>query len=384
MSDSKIRVLVVDDSPLIRRVFSEGLNSLPDIEVVATAADGQEALELVEKFRPDVISVDLHMPKMDGLELLDRLLATTPIPVVMVSSSTQRSADVTLNALERGAVDYVAKPNGREELNRILTDELPRKIRIASSTDVKRLLAVRQRRKEKRQAQPSGPSVAPRATHAMAPIHPTTMHSAAGFDDFCIAIGISTGGPPALSQLFASLCPPMPPIVIVQHMPDTFTKAFADRLNRLASLRISEAVGGELLEPNSVFIAPGGKHLSVKSSPRGVCTVVRDGPPVAGHKPSADVLMRSVAEAFGSKTLGIIMTGMGRDGVDGCAAIRSAGGYVLGQDAESSDVYGMNRAAFVEGHVDLQVSLDDIPGAMATALRRSKRRATQVATPKPV
>jgi len=185
-----------------------------------------------------------------------------------------------------------------------------------------------------------------------------------------VAIGISTGGPPALAQLFGALIPPLPPIVIVQHMPQMFTGPFANRLNSLSAIRVREAAQGDILRPNEALVAPGGKHLSLRRIGGRVEVVVADGDPVSGHKPSVDVMMRSAAQTFGKACVGVIMTGMGRDGADGCAAVRSAGGYVLGQDEATSDVYGMNKVAFVEGHVDVQTSLQNLPDAIAVQARR--------------
>jgi two-component system chemotaxis response regulator CheB len=194
----------------------------------------------------------------------------------------------------------------------------------------------------------------------------------------CVAIGISTGGPPALAQLFETLRLPMPPIVVVQHMPPSFTKPLAWRLDSLSDLSIKEAAQGDVLEPNHVLVAPGGKHLQVRRLGGAVKVVIRDGPVVSGHKPSVDVMMNSVAEAFGTGCLGVIMTGMGRDGADGCRAIRAAGGYVIGQDESTSDVYGMNKVAYVEGNVDRQFALDEAAAVIAHQVRRLRGALTAV------
>jgi two-component system, chemotaxis family, protein-glutamate methylesterase/glutaminase len=201
--------------------------------------------------------------------------------------------------------------------------------------------------------------------------------------DKCIAIGISTGGPPALTSLLETLRPPMPPIVIVQHMPVQFTKPLADRLNSISALTVSEAVNGDFLGPNCVLIAPGGKHLELEGRAANAKTVVRDGPLVSGHRPSVDVMMTSAAEVFGHNCLGVIMTGMGRDGADGCRAIRQAGGYVLGQDEESSAVYGMNRVAYVEGNVDQQFALQHAAAVITKRIRGLGRREPQSLTTVP-
>lgn len=355
MSKKRIRVLIVDDSRLIRELICDALASHPDLSVVGTCTDGVEALASLEALRPDVITLDLQMPRMDGLETLDRLLACRPTPVIVVSALTQRAADVTLQALDRGAMDYVAKPNGVSEMKRAFGEELPQKIRNMAGADVRRVLQLR-KTKQLRTAVKSAP-----ATHA-----------AERIDRFigCIAIGISTGGPPALAQLFGALVPPLPPIVVVQHMPQMFTGPFANRLNSLSAIRVREAASGDILRPNEAVVAPGGKHLSLRRVGGRVEVVIVDGDPVSGHKPSVDVMMRSAAQTFGKACVGVIMTGMGRDGADGCGFIRAAGGFVLGQDEGSSDVYGMNKVAFAEGHVDVQASLQHLPEAIATQARR--------------
>jgi two-component system chemotaxis response regulator CheB len=359
MASEEIRVLVVDDSAVVRSIIADSIAATPGMKVVGTAGDGRQALELLESLRPDVITLDIQMPNMDGLATLDAILARRPVPVVMVSSLTKLGANITLDALDRGAVDYLAKPDYGAKTKAALREDLPRKIRSAAGTDVRRILQIRQERKQRRaaEARPKPPLKKDRG--------PGPLELA----DNCIAIGISTGGPPALASLFESLRPPMPPIVVVQHMPASFTKPLAWRLDSLSELSIREAAHGDLLEPNLVLIAPGAKHLQVRRLGASVRAVVRSGAPVSGHMPSADVLMKSVAETFGKDCLGVIMTGMGRDGADGCGAIRAAGGYVLGQDEASSDVYGMNKVAYVEGNVDRQFALSEA----ATALTRHAR-----------
>ncbi len=346
----RIRVLVVDDSPLIRELICDALAQHADLEVVGTAADGDQALKALVALQPDILTLDLQMPRMDGLTALDRILEIRATPVIVVSALTQRAADTTMQALQRGAMDYVAKPEGLKEARQVFADELPTKLRNMAGTDVRRVLRYRQAR-ERRVA-----NVAiPKADDALA----------AQLAGGCIAIGISTGGPPALTGLFEALLPPLPPIVIVQHMPPMFTGPFANRLNSLSCIKVKEAQEGDVLQVNTALVAPGGKHLSLRRRGGQVIAALSDGEQVSGHKPSADVMMRTAAECFGHRCLGVIMTGMGRDGSYGCKAIRDAGGYVLGQDETSSDVYGMNKVAFVEGHVDQQIGLDRLPEAIA-------------------
>lgn len=344
MSNKLIRVLVIDDSALIREMVSDAINQTDAMEVVGTASDGIQGLEQVRRLQPDVVTLDIKMPKMNGLDTLDQILQTRPVPVVMFSSLTQRAADITLDALDRGALDYLAKPNDGG-LNQVI-DELLRKIRAFAGADVERVLRIRRARAVR--------------TKARVQSQETTQDTGA-LQNCCIAIGISTGGPPALSQLFQMLVPPLPPIVIVQHMPAQFTGPFALRLDAISPLSIKEAESGDLLKPNHVLVAPGGRHLHLVRQGSTVVSRIGDGEAVSRHKPSVDVMMNCAAKIFENRCLGIVMTGMGRDGSDGCAAIRSHGGIVLGQDEKSSDVYGMNKVAFVEGNVDRQFSLDELP-----------------------
>ncbi len=354
-----IRVLVVDDSPLIREIISDNVAAASGMEVVGKASGGRQALRMIEKQAPDVVTLDVQMPGMDGLETLVAILASNPLPVIMVSALTQRGADVTLKALEQGAMDYVAKPEGTAGSKQALGDELIRKIRTMAGTDVRRMLQIRKDR-------------ALRAKRKIKQTPEPTAAANSGMDlsDKCIAIGISTGGPPALTGLFESLTPPTPPVVVVQHMPSDFTKSFAWRLNSISKLTIHHAATGDVLSPDHVYIAPGGTHLCLQGVAGKVKVRIRDGEYVSGHRPSVDVMMKSAAQFFGDRCLGVVMTGMGRDGSDGCGAIRAAGGFVLGQDEATSDVYGMNKVAFTEGNVDRQFSLDDAAGTLATQVRR--------------
>ena len=365
MASKNIRVLIVDDSAVIRHIIRDYVSDLPDMEVVGMAASGQKALELCESTRPDVVTLDIQMPGMDGLATLDAILAKRPVPVIMVSGLTRAGATVTMDALERGALDYVAKPERGSRTAATLGDELLRKIRSAYGSDVRRILRIREQRNKLR-AQPQrkrpvtcGPADTPIRELA----------------DKCVAIGISTGGPPALAALFETLRPPMPPIVVVQHMPAAFTGPFSWRLNSLSQLSIKEATSGDMLRPNHVYVAPGGKHLSLRRQGKWAKVMLRTGAPVSGHKPSVDIMMQSAAEIYGPRCLGVIMTGMGRDGSDGCRAIRVKGGFVIGQDEASSDVYGMNKVAHVEGNVNRQFGLSQA----ATVIRQQVKRMTTAA-----
>jgi two-component system chemotaxis response regulator CheB len=368
MASEEIRVLVVDDSVVIRSLIAESIAAAPGMQVVGAAGDGRQALEMLESARPDVITLDIQMPNMDGLATLDAILARRSIPVIMVSSLTKLGAEITLDALDRGAIDYLAKPDYGAKTRTALRDELPRKIRMAAGCDVQRILEIRRGQRRRIAARVGRKDAAEAATAAIL----------AGMAEKCVAIGISTGGPPALTQLFEALRPPMPPIVVVQHMPPSFTKPLAWRLDSLSELSITEAAEGDVLEPNHVLVAPGGRHLQCRRAGGVVKVALRDGPAVSGYKPSVDVMMSSVAEIFGGGCLGVIMTGMGRDGADGCGAIRAGGGYVLGQDEPSSDVYGMNKVAYVEGNVDCQFPLSDAAAVLARNVRSRFTLASRV------
>jgi two-component system chemotaxis response regulator CheB len=333
-----VRALVVDDSALMRRLISDLLTSSGRIEVVGVARDGREAVAQALKLRPDVITVDVAMPGVSGLDALPAILSVHEAPVVMVSALTQEGADVTLKALELGAVDFHPKP-GKDQL-------------AAMRAEGERLVAKLLEAAQGRVLRPRRAVVPPRAT-ALPP------GEAAG----CIAIGISTGGPQALARVLPLLRPDSPPIVIVQHMPAPFTGVFAQRLDRTSPLDVREATDGEILGPGRVLIAPGGRHMSLIGRAGQARAVLSppDEPSVSGHRPSVDVLFRSVARIYGPSAVGVIMTGMGRDGVEGCIAIRDAGGVTLGQDEATSVVYGMNKAAFLAEAVQLQFALDDLP-----------------------
>jgi two-component system chemotaxis response regulator CheB len=360
MTQRIIRVLVVDDSAVIRQIICDNVSKAPDMLVAGAAADGQQALDMLATANPDVITLDVQMPRMDGLATLAAILERRAVPVVMCSSMTRLGASITLEALDRGAIDYVAKPDYGPETKAALSNELMRKIRVAAGTDVQRVLEIRRQRKTRRHEQP-----------AQAP-PPKQVSEEGTLDlaDKCIALGVSTGGPPALSRLFEALEPPMPPIVVVQHMPPHFTKPLAWRLDSLASLSIKEAEPGDMLRPNHVYIARGGLHLQLSAMGRSAKCILDDGPPVSSHKPSVDVMMGCAAKIFGPRCIGVIMTGMGRDGANGCKAIRAAGGYVFGQDEASSDVYGMNKVAYVEGGVDRQFALADAARLITAQVRK--------------
>ncbi|NQE63539.1 chemotaxis response regulator protein-glutamate methylesterase [Caulobacter sp. RHG1] len=327
----KIRVLVVDDSATMRSLITAALNRDPEIEVVGGAGDPFEARGMIKTLNPDVVTLDIEMPNMNGIEFLEKIMRLRPMPVVMVSTLTQAGAEMTLRALELGAVDCVGKPADATGTQEALAD-IVTKVKIAARASVRT------------NAGAAPPAAAPRRKDFMP-------------SGDVVAIGSSTGGVEALLSILTLFPETCPPTVITQHMPATFTASFAARLDRASGAKVQEAVDGALLEPGKVYVAPGGAtHLEVVRSAGLRCRLVQ-GDPVSGHRPSVDVLFNSVAQAVGDKAVGAILTGMGRDGAQGLLAMRKAGAKTLGQDEASCVVYGMPRAAFELGAVEKQVSL---------------------------
>ncbi len=369
--DTKVRVLIVDDSAIMRQLLADILRSSPRIEVAGFARNGMEALEKTRDLRPDVITLDVEMPVMSGLEALPGLVGIYHRPVVMVSSLTQEGAETTLTALEMGAVDFVPKPVAHQLTSmRNVADEIIAKILSAGKSQVQITDAISK-------VVPPPPPAEKKAPEAYltqvteAPAKPP--RDAVKTDKAprnIVLIGISTGGPQALSETISQLRPPVPPILIVQHMPSKFTGAFAERLNRKSVLEVREAVSGDRLRNDTVLVAPGGRHMRITGkSPMTARIELSDEPPISGHKPSVDCLFESAVPVFGDQIVGIIMTGMGRDGVRGLQAIRAAGGSTFGQDEESSTVYGMNKAAWLEGAVETQFPLAKLPTIVTKAWR---------------
>lgn len=358
-TDKRVRVLIVDDSALMRRVLGGLLSASPQVEVVGTAPDGATAIVMAESLRPDVITLDVEMPGLSGLDVIPRILAKRPVPIVMVSSHTREGAEATLTALERGAVDFLPKPD-RNQLG---------EMRASGDLLVNRVLAASQCKVARPTAIPNAPmTVTPTAlspslgssssmSSGTAALKRLEVKSGAS----CVVIGISTGGPQTLTHLLRSVKPPLPPILIVQHMPAQFTGSLANRLNRLGAVAVKEAEEGDRIVGDRVLIAPGDRHLTISSRSAAARVVLRDEPPVSGHKPSVDVLFESAARAYGAGCVGLMMTGMGRDGVDGCREILAAGGTAYGQDEASSIVYGMNKAAWEEGVLRGQFALEELP-----------------------
>jgi two-component system chemotaxis response regulator CheB len=334
------RVLIIDDSALMRQLLTDLLSEDPDIEVVDSAPDPLVAREMIKALNPDVITLDVEMPHMDGLTFLRKVMALRPMPVVMISTLTQAGAEVTLEALEAGAVDFVAKPHSSVGPAMVaLAEQLRAKVKAAAHTRVR-----------VRSAQPK-----PRLPQRQALNRQTGK---------ILLVGASTGGVEALKTLLMDMPPDCPPTLVTQHMPERFTAAFASRLNRECPMSVYEATDRQAIQPGCVYIAPGDHHLEL--SREGMAWVCRlhDGPPVSGHRPSVDVLFRSGARVAGAKAIGVILTGMGKDGAEGLLEMRKAGASTLGQDEASSLIYGMPRVAFERGAVERQFALTELAGAI--------------------
>jgi two-component system, chemotaxis family, protein-glutamate methylesterase/glutaminase len=340
---SRVRVVVVDDSATMRGLIAANLRRDPDIEVVGSAGDPLEARQTIKDLNPDVITLDIEMPNMNGLEFLERIMRLRPMPVVMVSTLTQAGAEASLRALELGAVDCVAKPTGMASEG---LSDLAARVKAAARAKVR------------------GRSTA----EARAPVK----RSGYAPTNDLVAIGSSTGGVEALLSVLEHFPDTCPATVITQHMPASFTKSFAARLDRACGARVEEAYDGAPIEPGRVYLAPGGvAHLEVARS-GGLRCRLREGPPINGHRPSVDALFASVAATVGGAAVGVILTGMGRDGAEGLKTMRQAGAHTVGQDEASSVVYGMPRAAFEIGAVERQASISEV-GPIILSLCEKKR-----------
>jgi two-component system chemotaxis response regulator CheB len=331
------RVIIVDDSAFVRQVLSEILSSDPSIAVVGTAPDPLVAREMIKTLNPDVVTLDIEMPRMDGLAFLEKIMTLRPMPVIMISSLTQKGADAALRALEIGAIDFVAKPMiGLSDGFAALRDEIIAKVKAAAGAHVRPLSRDRPR---------------------TAPLSPGFAYSSS---ERLIAVGASTGGVEALQELLMSFPPDAPAILVTQHMPALFTASFAERLNNCCAVGVSQARDGERVLPGHVYIAPGGFHLELARNGANYVCWVHEQPLVSGHRPSVDVLFRSVAKAAGPNSVGIILTGMGKDGAAGLLEMRHAGASTIGQDEASCVVYGMPKAAHDCGATEVELPLSKI------------------------
>jgi len=370
---AKIRVVVVDDSALVRSMLTEIINRQPDMECIGAASDPFVAREMIRNLNPDVITLDVEMPRMDGIDFLSKLMRLRPMPVVMVSTLTERGAEVTLKALELGAIDFVAKPKiGVADGLKQLADDITDKVRIASKARIHKLHV------------PSGAAtvapgaVAGRPTATGVPVTGAAARPVAAAStpslgrlstEKIIFIGASTGGTEATKEVLITLPADAPAVVITQHMPPGFTRNYAARLDGLCKISVKEASDGERVLPGHAYIAPGGMHLSVERSGANYIARVQDGDPVNRHKPSVEVLFKSAARVVGPNAIGIMLTGMGADGAKAMKEMRDAGAYCVAQDEATCVVFGMPREAIAAGAVQEVLPLGKITSHVLDHLR---------------
>lgn len=357
----KIRVLIVDDSVVIRRLLSDELGKDPDLEIVGTAASGKIGLAKIPQVNPDIVTMDIEMPEMDGLEAVTEIRKIyAKLPIIMFSTLSQRAAKETLEALSRGANDYVTKPanvgSAQLAMERVREELIPKIKTLCpglgspSAVSKPRPLTFN----------PQSPKAAPSTPRAIHPVH-------------IVAIGLSTGGPNALNELFESLPKNLSvPMVIVQHMPPVFTKCLAERLSAKSGIPVGEGAPGTVLAPGHVWIAPGGYHMVVKRRGTSVELAINEDPPENSCRPAVDVLFQSVSQVYGAHTLGVIMTGMGYDGRRGCELLREAGAQIIAQDEASSVVWGMPGAVAEAGLADKILPLSSIAGEIASRIQKGK------------
>jgi two-component system chemotaxis response regulator CheB len=332
-----IKVLIVDDSALVRQLLSVILGREPDIQVVGTASDPLIARDKIKELNPDVLTLDVEMPRMDGLEFLEKLMRLRPMPVVMISSLTERGADVTLRALELGAIDYVTKPaDGLAENLETYAGEIVAKIRMAASSRVHR-----------RSSEPDRPRL----------VVPSSIK---GASEKLILLGASTGGTEAIKDFLLDMPPTCPPIVIVQHMPPGFTASFSKRLDGICRISVKEGEHGERIVPGHAYIAPGGRHMVLKRSGAYYQTELNDDPPMSLHRPSVDKLFHSAAPNVGANAVAVLLTGMGKDGAQGMLELKKAGVFTLAQSEASCVVFGMPREAIQLGAADVVADLSEM------------------------
>lgn len=340
MSDRRrIKVLVVDDSAIVRKILTDAICAEDDLEVVGTAPDPFIARDKILALRPDVLTLDIEMPRMDGITFLKKLMRHHPMPVIVISSLAQASCQATLDALRIGAVEVLAKPGGPYSVGD-LTADLAAKIRAATAARIRR----------------------PKSALPAAPVEP--IHENARTPEMVIAIGASTGGTEAIQEVLTRLPASSPGILITQHIPPVFSRAFADRLNQICALEVREASDGDAVKPGLALVAPGNFHMLLRRTSSGYRVQIKDGPRVCYQRPSADVMFSSVAEAAGSRSIGVLLTGMGSDGAQGLLRMKRAGAPTIAQDEATSVVFGMPREAIRLGAVDRVLPLPAIASAI--------------------
>lgn len=356
----KIKVLVIDDSALIRSLLTEIINSQKDMEVVGAAPDPIIARDMIKALNPDVLTLDVEMPKMDGLDFLEKLMRLRPTPVVMVSTLTEKGNEITMRALELGAIDFVTKPKTSiADGMREYTDTISDKIRAAAQAKISTIARSRNASNE-------------------AVASPTLLRNPLVSSEKLLIIGASTGGTEAIKSFLLQMPSDCPGILITQHMPAGFTKSFANRLDSLCQISVKEAEGGERILPGHAYIAPGDKHLLLARSGANYVTALSDAAPVSRHKPSVDVLFESAATNGGKNVVGVILTGMGKDGATGMANMKQAGAYNFAQNEASCVVYGMPKEAVAHGGVHEIAHLNDLPKLVLNHLTANSDRALRV------
>ncbi len=359
----KIRVIVVDDSALVRGLLTEIINRQKDMECIGAANDPLIAREMIRELNPDVITLDIEMPKMDGIDFLARLMRLRPMPVVMISTLTERGAEITMKALELGAVDFVSKPRiGLADGINELAGQIVEKVRVAASAHIRRL------------PQPGPAAAATGGGADSAPARPEVLTLGRVSTEKLICIGASTGGTEAIKEILVRMPANSPGIVITQHMPPGFTTSFAARLNTLCQITVKEAAHGERVLPGHAYIAPGGKQFRIDKSGANYVCVVEDAEAVNRHRPSVEVLFKSAAKVVGRNAYGIMLTGMGNDGAKAMKEMRDAGSYNYVQDEASCIVFGMPREAILHGAADEILPLNDIAPALLAKLGTSSDR----------
>lgn len=365
-ANGKIRVLIADDSAFMRKVLNSILSAESGFEVAGEARDGRDAVSQAEALKPDVITMDINMPHVDGLQATEQIMSTNPRPIVIVSSESREGAEITLKALELGAIDFVAKPSSGVDLDMSsVRDELLRKLRVAAKVRVVRTAS---RTKVAQEVAASAPRTEPGM--ATVPAKPPVSSKLSGMAPSprsnvkfpLVVVAASTGGPATLMKFMPSFAKDFPgAVVLVQHMPGSFTSQFTQQLSEICPVRVKDAEAGEILAPSTVYICPGSHHLRISQTGR---ISLDDGPRILGYRPCADVALETAAEYAGSMCLGVILTGMGNDGVRGAQAVKSSGGFVIAQDEASSVIFGMNAEAIRAGAVDQVLPIDSIYAAI--------------------